>query len=143
MNEPVAPLVSWPGTMADTRAERAAGGQSRVSRRPPRGWPWLLLVLFLGPTAEAWALRCGNHLISEQDAALKLKRYCGEPVDVETHQERRAVRVYDNRVGGYVTNYESIPYEIWTYNFGPQRFMMRITVREGLVTDIQSAGYGY
>lgn len=154
MNEPVASRVSRRETMTGgwtgmppaepNSAETQAGDHPELRFRfLPRRWPWLLFVLCLGVISDAWALRCGNQLISEQDPALKLKRYCGNPVDIEKHQEKRAVQVYDNRIGGYVTDYETTPYEIWTYNFGPQRFMMRITVRDGLVTDIESAGYGY
>lgn len=125
---------------ATTLGRIAVNGSHRSSAR---GWSWLLLAFCLGMTADAWALRCGNYLIAEGDSTLKLTRYCGEPVDVEKRQERRAVQVYDHGVGGYVTEYESLPYEIWTYNFGPQRFMMRITVRDGVITGMESAGYGY
>ncbi|EIC23952.1 DUF2845 domain-containing protein [Thiorhodovibrio frisius] len=103
----------------------------------------LLVALWLGFTSGAWALRCGNHLVAEKDPSQKLVRYCGQPASVERLEDRRAVQAFDRQVGGYVTTFESIPYEIWTYNFGPQRFMMRITVREGLITRIESAGYGY
>ncbi|WPL17341.1 hypothetical protein Thiowin_02344 [Thiorhodovibrio winogradskyi] len=103
----------------------------------------VFVALWLGLTSAAWALRCGNHLVSEKDPSQKLVQYCGQPTSVERLKDRRAVRTYDSQVGGYVTDYQSIPYEIWTYNFGPQRFMMRITVREGLITRIESAGYGY
>jgi hypothetical protein len=103
----------------------------------------LLAALWLGGIAPAWALRCGSYLVSEQDSTVKLIQRCGEPVDIEKHEERQAVRVYDRRLDAYVTEYESRPYEIWTYNFGPQRFMMRITVRDGVIVHMESAGYGY
>lgn len=103
----------------------------------------VFVSLWLGLTSGAWALRCGNNLVSENDPSQRLVQFCGQPTSVERYEDRRAVRVYDQRLGGYVTDYESIPYEIWVYNFGPQRFMMRITVREGLITHMKSAGYGY
>lgn len=110
-----------------------------------RAWPRLLIAALVGLvlSQSAWALRCGNNLVSENDPSVKLLQYCGQPINIEKHKERRAVSVYDRRLNDYVTEYQSVPYEIWTYNFGPNRFMMRITVRDGLITRIESAGYGF
>ncbi len=36
-----------------------------------------------------------------------------------------------------------MPVELWTYNFGPNKFMRRIRFEDGLVVEIETLGYGY
>jgi hypothetical protein len=36
-----------------------------------------------------------------------------------------------------------VPVEEWTYNFGPRRFMRSIRFENGIVTSIETLGYGY
>jgi hypothetical protein len=36
-----------------------------------------------------------------------------------------------------------IPVEVWTYNFGPDRFMQRIRFENGVIVRIESLGYGF
>jgi len=103
----------------------------------------LLSVLLLGGIAPAHALRCGNYLVTEGDSSARLRQVCGAPTQLEQVDERVPVSRYDRVRDIYYTDYVLEPYEIWTYNFGPRRFMMRIQVRQGKVTDIQSLGYGY
>lgn len=103
----------------------------------------LLAGLWLVPLADAWALRCGNSLVSENDSTQRLVQVCGEPTRIEKLEERRAVRVFDRHVNEYVTVFETVPYEVWTYNFGPRRFISRITVRNGVIRHIESGGYGF
>jgi hypothetical protein len=52
-------------------------------------------------------------------------------------------QVFDYVYGRYVTAYDSVPVEIWTYNFGPQRFVQRITIEGGRIKRIESLGYGH
>ncbi len=104
------------------------------------------LILFgclLLAAAPAQALRCGNNLISEGDSTLRLKQFCGEPAQVEQREDRIAVERYDSGRQHYYTDYVAEPYEIWTYNFGPRRFINRIEVRNGVIKRITTGGYGF
>ncbi|MCF7977160.1 MAG: DUF2845 domain-containing protein [Chromatiaceae bacterium] len=102
-----------------------------------------LIGCLLLAAAPAHALRCGNSVISEGDSTLRLKRFCGEPAQVEQREDRVAVERYDSSRQHYYTDYVVKPYEIWTYNFGPRRFINRIEVRDGVIKQITTGGYGY
>lgn len=112
-----------------------------MSRRSAAGV--FMTAALLGMAAPAHALRCGNYLVAEGDPSTRLRQVCGAPAHIERIDERIPVRRYDPRRDEYYNDSVIEPYEIWTYNFGPRRFMMRIVVRRGVVTDIQSLGYGY
>jgi hypothetical protein len=42
-------------------------------------------------------------------------------------------------VGGWFT----VVHEVWTYNFGPNRFQQLVVLENGRVTRVDSGGYGY
>ncbi|TVQ94291.1 MAG: DUF2845 domain-containing protein [Chromatiaceae bacterium] len=100
-----------------------------------------LLTVLLAP--PAWALRCGTSVVSRGDPSLVLRERCGEPDQIDRFENRRAIERYNHATGTYVTEYVADPYEVWTYNFGPRRFITRITVRRGLVEAIETGGYGF
>lgn len=93
--------------------------------------------------APATALRCGNRVVSEGDNTLKLIEYCGQPVAKEQFESSIPYEAYDRLNDRYYTGYRSETYEVWTYNFGPNRLMQRITVKEGIIEEIENAGRGY
>lgn len=101
---------------------------------------FLALSLFASPT---FALRCGSNIVNKGDSALKLIKHCGEPTAVDQLENRFPVEIYDARLGRYVRSYDIEPYEVWTYNFGRQRFITRVTVKKGIVQKIETGGYGY
>jgi hypothetical protein len=103
----------------------------------------LLLLCCLAATAPAHALRCGTGVVSKGDSTMKLLRECGEPTMTEKQERSVATRSYDPARGTYYDDFVAIPYEIWTYNFGPRRFVQRITIEDGKIRSIESAGYGY
>jgi len=91
----------------------------------------------------AHALRCGNNIVSEGDSTMLLLRNCGEPTLKEQFVDRIPVRTYDQVTNAYFTAYGEQPYDVWTYNFGPRRFVQRITIKGGKIHRIESQGYGY
>ncbi len=103
----------------------------------------MLLSCLLLVALPAHALRCGSNVISEGDSTLRLTRFCGQPVQVEQHEERIAVQRYDQLRKTYYTEYVAQPYEVWVYNFGPRRFINRIEIRDGIINKITTGGYGY
>ncbi len=103
----------------------------------------ILLSSLIFAATPAQALRCGNSVISEGDSTLRLQRFCGEPAQVEQHENRVAVDRYDSVRQRHYTDYVAQPYEVWIYNFGPNRFINRIEIRNGMIERIATGGYGY
>lgn len=104
---------------------------------------FLIALGFMVNSLSAYGLRCENHLVDIGDSSSRLTQYCGQPLQVERFNARVPIRTYDRFRDEYIVEYVNEPYEIWTYNFGSQRFLMHITIRKGVVTEIESDGYGY
>jgi hypothetical protein len=101
---------------------------------------WLLGACFAAP---AQALRCGGDIVSEGDSTFALTRRCGPPTAVE-HIAAQVVTEgsYDPYTRRYSYEYVVAPHDLWFYNFGPARFVARITVRNGKIVRIDQEGYG-
>lgn len=106
-----------------------------------------LILLFglacLSEPVWAWSLRCGSGIVSQGDPVFALRQRCGEPAQVEHFENKTPIERYDPLNDRFILQYQSDPYEIWTYNFGPRRLINRVTIRNGLVERIDTGGYGY
>ncbi len=93
-------------------------------------------------SADAAALRCEHRLITEGDRRVELERFCGEPISVSSHY---APRTFVSRRGHVLFPHftKEVLVEKWTYNFGPYRLMRVVRIEDGVVTDIESLGYGF
>lgn len=89
---------------------------------PVTGATLLMAVTLLARPAHG-AIRCGTELVAEGDSVAKLLEHCGEPAIGEPAM---AVGTAE-----------------WTYNFGPNEFMVRVLVRDGMVERIEELGYGF
>lgn len=67
-------------------------------------------------------MRCGVDLISNGDSALQLLESCGEPSKGDV---------------------DNLDYSEWVYNFGPQHFMKKVTIIDGMVERFETLGRGY
>jgi hypothetical protein len=96
----------------------------------------LLLMMILGvpSLAAAESIRCGNRIIMRGSSSAELASFCGDPAQVSKSSSYSS---------GAVGSVEQIDVEIWTYNFGPNQFMERVRIENGLVVQIDSLGYGY
>lgn len=95
----------------------------------------LAAAVLLAPAARADdSLRCDGGVVSLGDSKLDLLGKCGEP----TLRDDRPVEAVAaaQRLLSYVV-------ERWTYDFGPSRFAMTVTMRLGKVTAIERGGRGY
>ena len=91
-----------------------------------------LMVISLSQTATAAdTMRCGDRLVATGALAAEVIGVCGEPVD------RRWRRLHWPR--GEVRH----EIEEWTYNFGPDRLLRVLRFRDGILADIEEAGYGF
>ncbi len=120
----------------------------------------LMFVMFMLVSEQSYALRCGNKLVSKGDPKPKVIYLCGEPDYKELREvpypEHCIGRHYDDvspyyqRRYGYhnrryrpnvICKYRII--DVWTYNFGPRKFMRELIFRRGVVKEINTLDYGY
>jgi hypothetical protein len=111
------------------------------------------LLALIAWAAPAEAMRCGSRLISEGDPKERLLNECGSPSNVEAWEEERYYN-YDAPPPPYLyKEYEyygnayrvkvHVKVEVWTYNYGPSRFIDYVRIENGKVRKIYSGGYGY
>ncbi|WP_339014139.1 DUF2845 domain-containing protein [Aeromonas popoffii] len=94
----------------------------------------VLALLLLSIPASADAMRCKNALITEGDSTAEMLLKCGEPM-LREELSRNEV----NHLGNLV----QVKFgERWTYNFGKNEFMRFVTVRNGVVIDIENGPRG-
>lgn len=107
----------------------------------------VLLALGLPAAAPAFAdsMRCGTKLVIEGVTRSEVAAKCGEPEEVVTMRSvfRRPVIWTRGRPYFIGEDYIEIPVEAWVYNFGPNKLMRRIRFEGGIVTEIETMGYGY
>jgi len=114
-----------------------------------------LTITALLLSSEAFAMRCGNKLISAGDTQAKVLKFCGQPIQ---KTQRLGLRAGYYRSGvsgqvvtdGYVSRGYYYPYgqtevliEDWVFNFGPYQLMRLVTFEDGFVEDIETLEYGY
>jgi Protein of unknown function (DUF2845) len=106
----------------------------------------LLALLSVGATAvvRADALRCGSRIVVTGDSRSQLHALCGDPEDVETQRILAQPSYFRHGRRYFVSGDEvEILVEYWTYNFGTQKLMRRIRIEDGIVTDMETLGYGH
>lgn len=109
-------------------------------------WPSLAVTLAAlhGAPADAAALRCGSRIVSRGDSAHQVASVCGEPIDVVQRVEIRTVRSADAacvaRADGQpcVAVAREVVIEQWTYDFGANKLVKRLTFEDGVLTRIDS-----
>ena len=101
------------------------------------------LAALLLAAAPAYALRCGNRVISRGDHVSKLLQFCGEPASVQSRVMQRTFTTDTGRIYTFPGLVEDVVVEHWTYNFGPYQLMRQVRVENGFVTEVKNLGYGY
>ena len=94
-------------------------------------------------TVPAWALRCGNRLVSLGEPQTAVLHKCGEPNTTERRVTYRVQPDYDAFGVPRAAVYISVVIDVWLYNFWPQRFMQELSFEDGRLLDVRSLGYGY
>jgi Protein of unknown function (DUF2845) len=104
-------------------------------------------------TSPAYAMRCGSRIIAEGDPREKVLNECGPPSDVESWEEERYDYFdrpphprYHKEFERYGNSYRVrafIRVELWTYNYGPSRFVDYVRIENGQVRQVYSGSYGY
>jgi len=106
------------------------------------------LMLF----SDAWALRCGNRIIQEGMSEARVIQLCGDPFTTRFlgYVLRPYVVKRPSGIGGlsarrhvYGGFHQELAVTEMLFNFGPRKLMRRIRFEGGLVTSIETAGYGH
>lgn len=104
-----------------------------------------ITVLVLCPMVlQAESMRCGSQLILKGSTSDQLLEYCGKPTEVVHNGVTHGLlgNTYTNPVAGQEATGD-IVVETWTYNFGPNQFMERLRLENGVVVQIEDLGYGH
>jgi hypothetical protein len=103
------------------------------------------VVFGLLACSPAFAFRCGNKLVSEGDSRAEVAAKCGEPTEVlmQSSVFRRPMIWSDGRPYFIGEDFIEVPVEIWIYNLGPNKLMRRLRFEGGIVTEIETLGYGH
>jgi hypothetical protein len=94
--------------------------------------------------SHADSLRCGNQLTLLGNSRLEVRAKCGEPDDIiHSTLERRTTVANYNHTAYAEEQAIIVPVEVWTYNFGPHRFMYRLRFINGVLDGLEPMGYGF
>jgi hypothetical protein len=92
------------------------------------------LVILGGPISSlADSFRCGGYLAREGRPASEIETECGQPDLVKRSEEPIIVRRPNGSIfanGVTITDY-------WYYERGPNQFVARVTIREGIAEEIE------
>jgi hypothetical protein len=102
----------------------------------------LLTVLLAAINGSAQALDCHGRLIVIGSRPWEVKERCGEPTNTEDVTKYRSQETYDQLQQRPIQTLVPVQQTIWTYNFGPTRFMYYLTFQEGKLIDIKTGDYG-
>jgi len=107
--------------------------------RTTKAWRWIaaaaLLLLYVAPVH---ALRCNGRIVEEGDHAYELKKRCGEPYWVEHYSEWLVLGE-----GSRLEQQIERSLEAWYYNFGPNKLLRRMVLRDNRIVREDTLGYGY
>lgn len=91
----------------------------------PSGAP-LIAALLIPSLAAADSMRCGSRIVKDEDSMEKVLAVCGEPVKKERTWIQRPPQY---ELGGIEYSFpgrEDVPVDLWTYDFGSHKLMMRV-----------------
>ncbi|GAB4112348.1 MAG: hypothetical protein OHK0013_48270 [Sandaracinaceae bacterium] len=133
-------------------------GRDRSARHAPFSSRGLRLALWaatslgiatlasLASPPAAHALECGQSIVVRGDRMARVRAVCGEPVSVAVRVETRvAPGVSPLPPGavpppGYVVPTITVQIEVWTYDFGPGRFVEELTFENGVLVSTRPIG---
>jgi hypothetical protein len=98
-----------------------------------------LLVALAAPGARADSIDCPGGIVQTGDSKLDLLAKCGRPSLVEDRATEKGA--FDARNG--VARRVVAPVDVWTYDFGRNRFMQLVRIVRGRIASIERGGYGY
>jgi Protein of unknown function (DUF2845) len=112
---------------------------------PKRLAPLLMIALLAtaGPAAAS-TVRCGSRLVREGDTAADVRARCGAPTELTRSEIRQAPVIWrEGRPYRVAGGDRLVPVETWIYNLGPNKFMRKLRIEDGIVVSIDTLGYGH
>lgn len=98
---------------------------------------------FSGAAVASGSPDCGA-VVRKGDRRIELLRKCGEPAAVDERSRERMVGIREESGAALSQGRKvGIRVEEWTFNFGPTRFLVFVTLENGVVVDVQSGDYGF
>lgn len=91
--------------------------------------------------SQAHAWWCNGYLVLPGDAAAHVEAVCGPPTMVSYETETTTTTTGSERLG-WVHQTRTVTIEIWTYDFGPGRFMESVVIASGVVRGTRRHGPG-
>lgn len=109
---------------------RLSGSGASMFLRPPFLMMWTMVLA--SPLAAADTMRCGSRVVSVEAHAAEVLSACGTPDfrDVFSHPAAHGPGVLAD-------------IEQWTYNFGPNKLLHVLRLRNGRLVRIDREGYGF
>ena len=130
---------------------------------------WIfILILLLAYSTSASAIRCNSRLAEIGDPSYKFYKLCGEPdllekrvvyytknttINTSNYHFHDSQNLSDDNIKKHSlkslgietshTEEQAIEIEEWTYDFGSNRFIQKVTFVNGIAVDITSLGYGF
>jgi uncharacterized protein DUF2845 len=103
----------------------------------------VVVMMLVVTSGSARALDCHGRLVVIGASPWDVKERCGEPSVIDDVMKHLPQRAYDPI--SQTTVYILVPVQqsIWTYNFGPTRFLYYLTFQEGKLIDITTGDYGH
>ena len=100
----------------------------------------LLFFVFLGPQSSH-ALNCGSKWVEAGERKVEVLMKCGEPLLIEKYHERDVV--YRDFLGVIKGKDVHTYVEIWTYNFGANRFLYFLRFVNDRLSNIEEGVRGF
>ena len=94
-------------------------------------------MLMVSSAAFSAVMSCAGGIITIGDRSYDVLAKCGSPNVKESYQEE-VTRRFDADIKEKLF----ITVEEWTYDFGPNKFIRIVTIKNGMVTDIQETHFG-
>lgn len=111
-----------------TRVDRGGYGYADGGAAGPRGVP---------------VSTCDPEVLDEGDSKLDVLAQCGEPAAADAWEVQRGYTVIEpGEVAAFGESF-TVLREVWTYNFGPRRFVRLVYFEDGKVTEVETGSYGY
>jgi len=113
-----------------------------------------MTVVLLLTSTSAFGFRCGRKLVIEKMHEAQVLKACGAPTS-SRHlgyatrgsyiPVRRSISsgVTTEHFPGFGQYTEEVVLTEYVYNFGPRKFMQRLTFEAGILVKIETIGYGY
>ncbi len=101
------------------------------------------LASLASAAARADGFSCGNRVVTEGMELYEVRDVCGEPAHVTRTTILRRPVVWRFGRPWYVGDEEvAVPVETWIYDFGSTRLMRKLRFVDGVLTDVETLGYG-